>query len=55
MQDLQGQMLMVVVESSGEYTYLGCSEIKTIVINLTLIVHCSSFKNSTNTNIPTRC
>lgn len=54
MQDLQGQMLMVVVESSGEYTYLGCSEIKTIVINLTLIVHCSSFKNS-NTNIPTRC
>ena len=39
-------MLIVVVGSSGEYTYLGCSEIKTIVINLTLIVHCSSFKNS---------
>ena len=51
---LQGQMLIVVVESCGEYTYLGCSEIKTIVINLTLIVHCSSFKNS-NTNIPIRC
>ena len=54
MVQLQGQMLIVVVGLSGEYTYLGCSEIKTIVINLTLIVHCSSFKNS-NTNIPSRC
>ena len=46
MVQLQGQMLIVVVELSGEYTYLGCSEIKTIVINLTLIVQWSSFKNS---------